>query len=247
MSEERSESPSAVASQKTLRGKKVTTESQTNITIPRENKLSTLENIFILDYNKSGREDNRRIQSDMQLRANLDSCIAKMNALADRTGKALIRFAKTRSFHELLKTQRFLINVQDDDGNTPIHLCILYGNFDLLEIFVDVALTIPDQNLINLKNHKNLTPLLIAAYLEEIEVCDFLLEANADITHTDMYGCNAIHIACKKRNVNLLKTLIKHVDKNCMYGVINSINHDGYVNDRILIYIFMNQLKIFLQ
>ena len=79
--------------------------------------------------------------------------------------------------HELLKTQRFLINVPDEDGNTPIHLCVLYGNFDLLEIFVDVALTIPDQNLINLKNHKNLTPLLIGVYLEEIEVsiCSELL------------------------------------------------------------------------
>ena len=196
---------------------------QTNITISKENSFTTLESIFPKE------DKNSKLSPiEIQLRANLDSCIAKMNALADRTGKALIRFAKTRSFHELLKTQRFLINVPDEDGNTPIHLCLLYGNFDLLEIFVDVALTIPDQNLINLKNNKHLTPLLIAAYLEEIEVCEFLLEANADISQTDVHGCNAIHIACKKKNINMLKILIKYVDKNCNYGVINSINHDGF-------------------
>ena len=200
------------------------TEVQTITSIPKDSPMfASLELIFPKD------EKNPKMsQIELQLRSNLDSCIAKMNALADRTGKALIKFSKTRSFHELLKTQRFLINVPDEDGNTPIHLCILYGNFDLLEIFVDVALTIPDQNLINLKNHKNLTPLLIAVYLEEIEVCEFLLEANADLAQTDIYGCNAIHIACKKRNVYLLKTLIKYVDKNCNYGVVNSINHDGY-------------------
>lgn len=201
-------------------------EVQTNIGIPKDSLIplfTTLENIFPKDE-----KTVKMSQIELQLRSNLDSCIAKMNALADRTGKALIKFSKTRSFHELLKTQRFLINVPDEDGNTPIHLCVLYGNFDLLEIFVDVALTIPDQNLINLKNHKNLTPLLIGVYLEEIEVCEFLLEANADLAQTDIYGCNAIHIACKKRNVNLLKTLIKYVDRNCNYGVVNSISHDGY-------------------
>ena len=96
-----------------------------------------------------------------------------------------------------MKTQRFLLNAQDEDGNTPMHLCIIHGNLDLLEIIVDVSLTIPYQNLINLKNHKNLTPLLIAAHLGELECCEFLLEANADLTQTDMYGCNCIHIACK--------------------------------------------------
>ncbi len=201
-------------------------EVQTSVLIPKDSVIpvfTTLESIFPVDQKAKNMSP-----IEIQLRSNLDSCIAKMNALADRTGKALIKFSKTRSFHELLKTQRFLINVPDEEGNTPIHLCILYGNFDLLEIFVDVALTIPDQNLINLKNHKNLTPLLVAVYLEETEVCELLLEANADLALTDIYGCNAIHVACKKKNVNLLKTLIKYVDKNCNYSVVNSVNHDGY-------------------
>ncbi len=119
-------------------------------------------------------------------------------------------------------------NVQDEQGNTPIHLSIIYGNFDLLELFIDVAQTIPYQNFINLKNAKQLTPLLIACQLNEIEVCEFLLEANADLTLTDSYGCNAIHVACRNKNLPLLKLLLKYVEKNCNYSPLNYINHEGY-------------------
>ena len=162
------------------------------------------------------------------LKENLASCITKMNGLAERSGKALIKFAKTRSLHELLKTQRFLLNHQDEAGNTPIHLCIIHGNLDILEIFVDIAMTIPYQNLINLKNSKHMTPLLLAAHLNEPNICEFLLEAKADITAVDSNGCNIVHIACKKKNLELLKVAIKHVEKSDHYETIDSINHDGY-------------------
>ena len=207
-----------------LDANRLSTEVQTLISYPPDKILNTLEAKFELKRE----EIARATPLEHQLKLNLDNCISKMNALADRTGKALIKFSKTRSFHELLKTQRFLINVQDEDGNTPIHLSILYGNFDLLEIFVDVALTIPYQNLINLKNHKNLTPLLMASMVNEVEVCEFLLEANADLTHTDLNGNNVVHIACKNKNLNLLKSIIKYIDKTCSYGVLNCTNHDGY-------------------
>lgn len=143
----------------------------------------------------------------MQLKTNLDSCINKMNAVADRTSKALLKFAQNRSLRDFLKTQRFLLNVQDDDGNTPIHLAILYGNFDLLSVFVDVAATISFQNIINIRNKNQFTPLMIAAYLGEVEVCEYLLEAQADMTITDSFGSNIVHIACKKKNLSLLKVI----------------------------------------
>jgi nuclear factor of kappa light polypeptide gene enhancer in B-cells 2 len=150
-----------------------------------------------------------------------------MNALADRTSKALLKFARTRSLREFFKTQRFLLSSQDEDGNTPIHLSVLYGNLDMLAIFTDVAATISFQNIINIKNNNQLTALMIAAYLGEVEVCEFLLEANADLTVTDLYGCNVVHVACKNKNIDLLKVIIKYVNKNNCYSVLNTINHDG--------------------
>ena len=180
-----------------------------------------------------------------------------MNLLADRTGKSLLKLAKTRSIHELIKTQRFLFNVQDEDGNTPMHLAILHGNFDILSVIVDAALTIPYSNLINNKNFKQLTPLLIAAHLGEIEVCEFLLEANADISQTDLNGSNAIHIACKNKNLKLLKTFLKFVQKDCLFSVLNAVNHVGQcplhlavINESIDIVreiLYMKNLKINIQ
>ena len=165
---------------------------------------------------------------ETQLKANLDNFVAKMTTFSERNGNALLKFARTRSFHELVKIQRFLLNVQDEQGNTPIHLSLIYGHFDLLELFVDVAQTVPYQNFINLKNSKQLTPLLIAAQLGELEVCQFLLEANADLALTDSTGCNAVHIACRNRNLSLLRLLLRHVEKSCNYGVLNFISHEGY-------------------
>ena len=138
-----------------------------------------------------------------------------------------------------------------------MHICIIYGNFDLLEIIVDVSLTIPYQNLINLKNNKHLTPLLIAAHLGELEICEFLLEANADLTQTDLYGCNSIHIACKNKNIYLLKILLKYVEKGFHYSILNSINHDGYApihlavmsqsTDLVRELLYMKNLKVNIQ
>ncbi|CAF0713312.1 unnamed protein product [Brachionus calyciflorus] len=200
--------------------------SETKVDTPSTTPTSPIQNLD-LNKNQIGQEETK-IQNPIVLKANLDNCISKMNALADRTGKALIKFAKTRSFVELLKTQRFLINAQDEDGNTPIHLSILNGNFDLLEIFIDVTLTIPYQNIINIRNYKSLTPLLIACYMGEIEACEFLLNANADLSLADYDGNNPIHIACMTKNLDLLKILIKYTDKQCNFGILNSINHEGY-------------------
>lgn len=149
-----------------------------------------------------------------------------MNALAERTSKALLKFARNRSLYDFIKTQRFLLSSQDEDGNTPIHLAVLYGNLDMMAIFTDVAATISFQNIINIKNNNHFTPLLIAAYIGEIEVCEYLLEANADMTITDIFGCNVVHVACKKKNLELLKVIIKYMN-NTNYGVLNAINHEG--------------------
>lgn len=174
------------------------------------------------------KKSNIEKQDPVQLQLKLDSCYNKMNNLADRTGQSLLKFAKNRSLHDLFKTQRYLMNFVDEEGNCPLHLSILYNNFDLLEVFVDVVMTIPHQNIINLRNKAGFTPLLIATHRGELELCEFLLEANADLSMPDYNGNNSIHLACKHQNIGLLKLLIKYVDKQHNYGVLNAINHEGY-------------------
>lgn len=40
------------------------------------------------------------------------------------------------------------INLQDDDGNTPLHLCCLYGNYTLLPLLImkGASLTLVNKN-----------------------------------------------------------------------------------------------------
>ena len=151
-----------------------------------------------------------------------------MNLLVDRTSAALLEVAQSRSIHKLIKIQRYLLNVQNPDGNTPIHLAILNGHFDLVEIFVDIALTIPQYNIINVKNNLQLTPLLLAAHMEEYELCKFLLESTANLSDVDLNGQNCFHIAAKKQNLGLTKVLVDHVKANLeKANLMNLCNYEG--------------------
>lgn len=157
----------------------------------------------------------------------------KMNLLVDRTCTALLDVAQSRSIHKLIKIQRYLLNVKNSDGNTPIHLAILNGHYDLAEIYVDIALTIPHYNIINVKNNLQLTPLLLAAHMEEYDMCSFLLESSASLAEViladvDLQGDNCFHIAAKKRNINLTKVLVNYVKINLDKSyLMNLCNYEG--------------------
>ncbi len=152
----------------------------------------------------------------------------KMNLLVDRTCAALLDVAQSRSIHKLIKIQRYLLNIQNVDGNTPVHLAVLNGHFDLVEIFIDIALTIPHYNIINVKNNLQLTPLLLAAHMEEHELCNFLLESTANLSDIDLAGQNCFHIAAKKGNLMLTKVLINFVKANLDKAyLMNLLNYEG--------------------
>lgn len=198
-----------------------------------ENKINDDQTMEIIDSkspqctNETKKSNSEKLDP-VQLQKKLDSYLIKMKNLAERNGQSLLKFAKNRSLHDLFKTQRYLMNFVDEYGNSPLHLSIQYNNFDLVEIFVDVVMTIPHQNIINLRNKAGYTPLLIAAHRGELELCEFFLEANADLSMVDFNGNNPIHLACKQKNIDLLKLLIKYVDKQHNYAVLNAINHEGY-------------------
>ena len=93
---------------------------------------------------------------------------------------------------------------QDRDGNTSLHIAVLSHNNDLLSVLLNLTATISIPNAINNKNNSSFTPLMISVYSGDVEICKKLLDANADMTIPDSFGCNVIHIACKKKNLQLL-------------------------------------------
>lgn len=180
--------------------------------IPVENEVPT-EKSEISDNSKKITPEKPKgapevIESDHTIVKNIMDRKKKMEALMERLSASLFEVAQKRSLHKLFKTQRYLLSStgNNPDGNTPLHWCILNGNFDLAEIFVDVALTITSYEILNLKNSLNLTPLLLAAHMNESEMCALLIEAAAvRLNEHDLNGDNFLHIACAKNNLKIVK------------------------------------------
>lgn len=113
-------------------------------------------------------------------------------------------------------TDKFLV---DENGNTVIHTCVMRGNLDLLVIFVNEL----EESIVNMKNGQKMSALLMAAHLEETEMCAHLL-TKADISATDIFGNNVLHLACKKKNLSLLHLFLKRAEKS----LLNATNNDGF-------------------
>lgn len=94
------------------------------------------------------------------------------------------------------------LSVQDEEGNTIIHLCVIRGDLDLLALVVNEAA----ENVVNMTNCCQMTALLTAAHLEKSKMCALLL-AKSDMHATDVFGNNVLHVACSKKNLSLLQVL----------------------------------------
>lgn len=126
---------------------------------------------------------------------------SKLNAIVESFQK----YAATGSVFELIRPNCSLVSKQDENGNTPLHLALHNKNIDVFFTFVDVAASMPHENIINMKNGNQLTVLSLAASLDKVEACKYLLDSKADITITDMQDCNIAHVACIRKNLQLLK------------------------------------------
>jgi hypothetical protein len=80
-------------------------EVQTSVSVPPTTDDASKSLEELLELNKNS--DLTPIEA--QLKLNLDNFVAKMTTFSERNGNALLKFAKTRSFHELVKIQRFLL------------------------------------------------------------------------------------------------------------------------------------------
>ena len=79
------------------------------------------------------------------------------------------------------------------------------GNFD------DFTKAIESENdLINIKDKRGTTPLILACYNDRISMIEFLLEKGVDVNQKDLSGNSALMGACFKGFIETVKILIKH-------------------------------------
>ncbi|XP_063291284.1 nuclear factor NF-kappa-B p100 subunit [Pelobates fuscus] len=137
-------------------------------------------------------------------------CHKKMITFAERTSKALMDYAVTADPRMLLAVQRHLIANQDENGDTPLHLAIIHGKTSVIQELVQVILSIPNQQILNITNHLHQTPLHLCVITHQSKIVNALLRAGADPTVLDRYGNSVIHLAVQAGDEMMLKVLLSH-------------------------------------
>ncbi|XP_067685531.1 serine/threonine-protein phosphatase 6 regulatory ankyrin repeat subunit A-like [Haliotis asinina] len=104
---------------------------------------------------------------------------------------------------DFLVTQGADLLVTDEDGQTILHRACHGGNIKIVNYVLI-------QNIvdINSKDDKGMTAVLVAAFLGNREVLDFLVRQGVDMLVADNDGQNILHLACQKGNVEMVKYIL---------------------------------------
>ncbi|XP_045461458.1 putative ankyrin repeat protein RF_0381 isoform X2 [Harmonia axyridis] len=133
----------------------------------------------------------------------------------------LISFFKDKyidldSIFMLLQHPRINVNAVDHRGNTALHLMSKGVRFKKLrkecEKRENQDLILKFKSNISIRNKYGFTPLLLylSSIDEDFSFFHLLLTNGADVNATNIEGNTALHYAARKKNLNILESLIKH-------------------------------------
>nr|AKC01669.1 NF-kB [Mizuhopecten yessoensis] len=132
--------------------------------------------------------------------------------MADRTAKAIQLYAATGDIRQLLTVQRYLTCIADEDGDIPLHTCIINHQLEVIHNLLDVMETLPNaQSKINVHNRRLQTPLHLAVITGQEGVVDALLKAGAEPTVLDRHGNTAAHLASLHKRDKCLAAMLKYI------------------------------------
>ncbi|KAM7102034.1 nuclear factor NF-kappa-B p100 subunit isoform 1-T1 [Ciconia maguari] len=146
-----------------------------------------------------------------ELQKHAQLCQLWMLALARRNAHALLDYSVTADPRMLLAVQRHLAASQDENGDTPLHLAIIHEQTAVIKQLIEVIVSIPRQQIINISNNLQQTPLHLAVITKQAQVVQLLLQARADPTLLDRYGNSLLHLALQTGDEEMLRTLLAHL------------------------------------
>ncbi|MFT7805948.1 nuclear factor NF-kappa-B p100 subunit-like isoform X2 [Arapaima gigas] len=141
-------------------------------------------------------------------------------------GLALLDYCSTGDVRLLLAVQRRLYSIQDENGDTPLHLAIIHQQPAVVQQLVYMIISFPQQSVLNIRNHLNQTPLHLAVITKQHSVLDFLLKAGADPTLLDRDGRSVLHLAADVGDEVLLHILLRHLGE-CNTHLVNMSDYNG--------------------
>lgn len=148
------------------------------------------------------KEENRGFQNNLFLE--------KAMQLAKQHANALFDYAVTGDVKMLLAVQRHLTAVQDENGDSVLHLAIIHLHNQLVRDLLEVTSGLISDEIINMRNDLYQTPLHLAVITRQEAVVEDLLRAGADLSLLDRLGNSVLHLAAKEGHDKILGILLKH-------------------------------------
>lgn len=136
--------------------------------------------------------------------------LEKALQLAKRHANALFDYAVTGDVKMLLTVQRHLTAVQDENGDSVLHLAIIHLHAQLVRDLLEVTSGSISDDIINMRNDLYQTPLHLAVITKQEDVVEDLLRVGADLSLLDRWGNSVLHLAAKEGHDKILGVLLKN-------------------------------------
>ncbi|XP_048251521.1 serine/threonine-protein phosphatase 6 regulatory ankyrin repeat subunit A-like [Haliotis rufescens] len=144
---------------------------------------------------------------NLQLAECVLSVKKRVDFVQDKHGKTAAMFAAESGDADMftLMSKGCDLSVKDDEKNSILHFACTGGNVDIVE-------SIFAQNKANFngRNISQETPVIRAALNGHKAVFDLLVSKGCDLTVTDEYGDNILHVACDGGNAQIVEYLVSH-------------------------------------
>ncbi|XP_076830157.1 nuclear factor NF-kappa-B p100 subunit isoform X2 [Brachyhypopomus gauderio] len=127
---------------------------------------------------------------------------------AKRSARALLEYCCTGDVHLLMAMQRHLCGVQDENGDTPLHLAIIHQQPTAAQQLIQTIIRTPQHKYINKLNHLGQTPLHLAVITRQPKMVEVLLRVGADPALLDTDGRTAVHLAAHAGDETTLRVLL---------------------------------------
>lgn len=104
-----------------------------------------------------------------------------------------------------------IIDIQDKDGNTPLHYSIFFTNIQIITKLLKYG------SDVNIKNNRGYNALHMAVYTKDLNICKIILQQHIDINDVTNTGETALHLATNYQLYDICELLLT-----------NNINYNIY-------------------
>lgn len=102
-------------------------------------------------------------------------------------------------------SEAHLGTLQDEDGDTPLHLAVIQENFKLVQYLVKLITSV--YMSLDIANNLRQTPLHLAVITHQPHMVSLLVQAGANVNFPDRHGSSSVHLAAQRRDLKCLQAL----------------------------------------